>query len=169
MADVIDRQVVEGAAAHDDAVAGFPVLLAGEARLTNPTSVGDGDAVRLQADDQGKLVTRPHGTRDQTVHQRTAITSSTSETTILTQAASVFHDVTRIILSNSSSTLCRVDIRDDTGGTIRLSIALAANGGGAVLSFDPPLTASAVNDNWTAQCSASVDSVYITVLAVKNV
>jgi hypothetical protein len=62
----------------------------------------------------------------------------------------------------------RVDIRDDTAGTVRFSAHLAATGGGANVIVPIPLKASADNDNWTAQLSASVSSVYITAIAIKQ-
>jgi hypothetical protein len=51
---------------------------------------------------------------------------------------------------------------------VRFSAHLAATGGGANVIVPIPLKASADNDNWTAQLSASVSSVYITAIAIKQ-
>jgi hypothetical protein len=164
-----NTQEVVGDAAHGAAVAGNPLLLAGEARTTTPTAVDNGDAVRLQADDQGRLVTSPLAPRDLVTQQKTTITSSTSETTIVTAQASTFLDLQMLILSNSSATQTEVTIRDSTAGTTRLIVSLAADGGGAVIPFAVPLPQATVNNNWTAQCADSVASIEITAVCVQRV
>jgi len=169
MADIsgIAAKNVEGAAAHDAAVAGNPLLNGGEARQTMPAAVADGDAVRTMHDDNGRQVIYPFAPRDLIVHNRIALTSTTETTLIAAGGAGVFHDLVFLSLSNESATEVRIDIRDDTTGTIRYSIDLAPDGGGAIIKFPVPLTASAVNDNWTAQLSAAVSTVYITGIAIK--
>ncbi len=169
MADIsgIAAKNVEGSVAHDSAVVGNPVLGGGEARTTLPTAVADGDAVRQMHDDLGRQVVYPFVPRDLIIHNRITLTNTT-ETTLIAQAASTFHDLLFLSLSNESATEVRVDIRDDTGGTVRFSIDLAPDGGGAIIKFPVPLTASATNDNWTAQLSASVSTVYITGIAIKG-
>ena len=169
MADVTGRTTpVEGAAAHDAAVTQNPVLCGGEARTTNPTAVGDGDVVRSMHDDLGRQVVVLHAPRDRTVHNRLALTATTETTLIAAGGGGVFRDLVLLVLSNESATECRVDIRDSTAGTIRLSVDLAADGGGAVVPFPLPLTQSSVNNNWTAQLSAAVSTVYVTAQAVEN-
>ncbi len=159
---------VEGAATHDSAVTENPVLGGGEARATMPTAVDDGDAVRQMHDDVGRQVVYPFVPRDLIVHNRITLTSTSETTLIATGGAGVFHDLLFLSLSNESATEVRVDIRDDTAGTVRYSIDLAADGGGAIVKFPVPLTAGAVNDNWTAQLSAAVSTVYITAIAIKQ-
>ena len=168
MADVQgNSQPVEGAVAHDSAVAENPLLGGGEARTTLPTAVADGDAVRSMFDDHGRLVVSPHSPRDLVSHNRITLTTTT-ETTLLAAVASTFLDLVFLVVSNESATEVRVDIRDSTAGTVRLSIDLAADGGGAVVSLPVPLPQATVNNNWTAQLSAAVSTVYITAMAVKN-
>lgn len=157
----------QGTVAHDSADSGNPLKIGAQARTTNPTAVADADRVNLTADDLGRLLTRT-AARDLTVHNTITLTNTT-ETTLIAAAASTFHDLVKVIATNTSSTAVRVDIRDDTGGTVRFSLYLAADGGGAALTFPVPVTASAVNDNWTAQLSASVTDVRIFAQAVKEV
>ncbi len=169
MADVQGNALpIEGAIAHDSAVAENPVLMGGEARTTTTTAVADGDAVRLQADDQGRLVVIQNSPRDLVLTDRVVLTS-TSETTLIAAVSAEFHDLTFMVLSNESATEVRVDIRDDTGATPVLSVDLAADGGGAVLTFNTPWPQGAVNDNWTAELSAGVSSVYISTQTVTRV
>jgi len=158
---------VVGDVAQGVTVGGNPVLQGAEARTTNPTAVTDGQAVRLQADDQGRLVTAPFAPRDLVVQGRTVFTTTT-EATVLAAAAATFHDLMLAILTNESATKVRVDIRDSTAGTIRFSVELAADGGGAAIPFPATLPQAAVNTPWTAQLSAAVTSVYVTLVAVKR-
>jgi hypothetical protein len=159
-------QQVEGAAAHDAAVSGYPLLGAGEARTSLPTAVGNGDVVRTQHDDLGRIVVAPHSPRDLVTHARLALTT-TSETTLIAAGGSgIFRDLVMLILSNESASECRVDIRDSTSGTVRLSMDLAADGGGAVIPFTVPLTQGTANNNWTAQLSTAASTVYVTGIAI---
>jgi hypothetical protein len=160
---------VQGDAAHGANVSGNPVLLGLEARTNNATAVSNGQAVRAMADDMGRQIVVANGVRDLVTQNNITLLNTTSETTLLTGVASTFLDVTRLILSNTSSTAVRVDVRDTTGGTVRLSLMLAANGGGAVIPFDPPLKQTTTGGNWTAQASASVADVRVFAQAVQNV
>ncbi len=160
---------VVGDVAHGSPVGGNPLLQGAEARTTNPTAVADGDVVRLQADDTGKLVTTALAPRDLEVHEYTTITSSTSETTILAAgAAGVFHDVKAIIVTNTSATDTELTIKDATAGTTRLQISCPANDTRGVVFHQPLKQATAAN-NWTGTAADSVASLNITVQGIKNV
>lgn len=158
---------VQGDAAHDAAVSGNPVLVGMEARSSLPTAVASGDAVRAQADLDGRLIVEAHSPRE-LIDENNITLTSTTETTLLTAVASIFLDLTLLVLSNTSATLVRVDIRDSTTGTVRLSVALAANGGGAVIQFPCPKKQGTVNNNWTAQLSGAVTDVRIFAQAVRR-
>lgn len=168
-ADAGTQRVVVAGSAHDDAVSGSPLLQGAEARTANPTAVGNGDAVRLMADDVGRQVVAPHGVRDLTGHANITLSSGTETTLISAGAAGVFRDLLLVTLSNTSSTAVRVDIRDSTGGTIRYSMFLAADGGGAVIPFPAPFKQAAAANNWTAQLSSAVTDVRVMAQYVENV
>lgn len=108
--------------------------------------------------------------RGRKLHQITTITSSTSETTVLTAAASTYHDVYGIIVTNTSSTATEVSFKDATAGTTRFTISAPANDTrGFMVPVDAAVVQSATNNNWTATCADSVAAIIITVLAVKNI
>lgn len=108
-------------------------------------------------------------TRKSRAVQQTTITSSTSETTIVTAAASTFHDLYGLILTNTSATACNVTIKDATAGTTRAVIAVpAGDTRGFMLPVDAAIPQATVNNNWTATCSASVASIQVTAMYVKN-
>lgn len=158
-----------GDVAHDAADAGEPVKIGGQARTTNPTAVADADRANFITDKLGKQVV-VNSIRDLKGVQKTTITSSTSETTIVTAVASTFLDLYGLIISNSSATACSVTIKDSTSGTTRAIITVPATDvRGFILTESAAIPQATVNNNWTATCSASVASIEITALYVKNI
>lgn len=166
--DIVTMPAVAGAAAHDAAVSGNPVRIAGRAMLANGTAVAEDDTADIATDNQGRILNTPHVPRDLTVHG-TATLTATTETTILAAVASTFLDIVKIVITNSSATAVRVAVKDATAGTTRIEVALAANGG-AVIDFGAvPLTQNAVNNNWTVSASAAVTSLYCFAQAIKRI
>lgn len=157
-----------GNVAHDAADSGNPIKIGGIARQANPTAVTALDRADLYMDDLGRPCVRLYVPRDLVTQQTTTISASTAETTILTAVASTFLDVTSIIAINTSATALRIDIRDATAGTVRMALYLPA-GDTRGFVFQVPAPQTAVNNNWTAQCSASVTDVRIFVQAVRDV
>lgn len=159
---LIDNVVVT----HDATVSAAGNQMMGSALTTNPTAVATGDAVRIMCDDQGRVVTSPHSVRDLVGIQQTNLANQT-ETTIVTAAASTFHDIVGFTIHNGGSALNQVTIRDSTAGTTRFVFQLAADGGGTVFTPCVPIPQATVNNNWTAQASVTGD-VDITALYIKR-
>lgn len=164
--DVTSCANTTGNVAHDSADSGNPIKVGGVATSANITRVTSGDRAHFITDLGGRQVTVPHQVRELLVKQTTTI-SNTTETTILTGAASTFHDLVFLMITNTSSSATRVDIRDDTGGTVMFSVAIAANGG-AVIPFPVAIPQTTLADNWTAQLSGAVTDIRILAIAVKN-
>lgn len=102
--------------------------------------------------------------------QVTTITSSTSETTIVTAVASTFLDIYGLVLSNTSASATEVSVRDATaGGTVSSFMVPAGETRGFMLPVDSAIPQATVNNNWTAQCGTSVASLKVTALYVKRV
>ena len=158
-----------GDVAHDAVDSGNPVKVGGQARTTNPTAVADGDRVNFTADKLGRqVVALGHARELVTDSGAVTISASTAETDLLAAGgAGVFHDLTMVLVSNTSDTPARVDFRDDAGGTVRFSLYCPA---GAVVGFVPPrpFKQTAANKKWTAQSSANVTDLRITIQAEKN-
>lgn len=94
--------------------------------------------------------------------------SDTTETTIVTAAASTFNDIYFLGIWNAGSTAVNVTVRDDTAGTTVAIIYVPANGvGGFRLSEGAPLGQALVNKPWTAQADGST-TLHITALFIKN-
>lgn len=127
----------------------------------------DGDYHVFSVDKLGRqLVTSaPRGQRVKNV----ITLSTTTETTLLSAGgASVFNDVTKLIIANTSSTDVRVDFRDATAGSVIFSIYVPANQTVGVSCGDDPIPQTAANNNWTAQLSAAVTDVRIFAQAIKE-
>lgn len=96
-------------------------------------------------------------------HQKTTITSSTAETTIVTREMDHYLDIYSFIVANSSVTAATVTVKDSTAGTTRFIIAVP---GGETRGFHGPRESAhrqtSKNQNWTATCT-SVASIEITV------
>lgn len=144
------------------------VMALGVANESNTQFGADNDYTPIGTDRRGFVITIPHQTRGNISHATTTISASTSETTILSAGASgIFHDVVCLVLTNTSNLPVRVDIKDATSGTIRLSIGLAAKGG-AVICPSAPITQASAANNWTATCSVAVTDLRVFIEAVKN-
>lgn len=108
--------------------------------------------------------------RDLKVVEQTTISSSTAETTIGAAGGSgIFKDVYGLILTNTSATVCKVTIKDDTAGTTRAVFEIpATETRGFMLPVDSAVTQAVANKPWTATCGTSVAGIEITLLSVKN-
>lgn len=156
--------MVQGSVASDSPDAGNPVKIGTIGRTTLPTPVADGDRVNTMGNKYGELTT-VHAIREMRGNQVTTITASTAETTIVTAVAAFNLDLYGLIVTNTSATGVNVAIRDATAGTIRMNIAVpAGETRGYMLPASDGHKQAAVNNNWTAQVSASVTSVIITAL-----
>jgi hypothetical protein len=119
------------------------------------------------ADKYGRQVVLPQAMRDLVGTQTTQIASSSSETTIVTAAASTYKDITGLQITNQTATPVTVTLKDSTAGTTRKVYDLAANGG-IVVHFSPPLPQATANNNWTATLSVATVTVDVNVDFVNN-
>lgn len=159
-----------GDIAHGTAVGSSkPNMIAGRAATANPTANSDGTVTRIMTDDLGKVIA-VSAVRDLKGVQTTTITSSTSETTIITAVASTFLDLYGLILTNSSASAQIATIKDATAGTTRLTIEIpAGDTRGFMLDAGSAIAQAVVNNNWTLTCTTSLASLYVTALYVKNI
>jgi hypothetical protein len=137
------------------------------AKTSLPSAGSDGNQVGLMSDKFGRQVVVTNGIRDIVGTQTTTISASTSETTIVTAAASVFNDLVSLIVSNTSATAARVDFRDTTAGSVLFSLYVPA-GDTRGATYTTPVPQTSVNTNWTAQSSASVTDLRIYAQFIKN-
>ena len=160
---------VAGDVASGSSDSGNPVKQGAVAHTAAPTAVTDGQRVNLIADKVGKQVV-VGSIRDLKGNQFTTITSSTSETTVITAVASTFLDVYGCIVENTSASGSKVTFKDSTAGTTQFEIYVpAGDTRGFMLPESAAFKQTTVNNNWTATCGTSVASIVISMLYVKNI
>lgn len=157
-----------GNVANGASDSGNPIKIGGKALTTNPTAVSTTQRVDATFDKVGRQVVVNNHVREMRSSQTTTITSSTAETTFITAAGSgVYADIDMLFVSNKSATGTVVTIRDATAGTARY-IAWCPAGSGFVLP-GTLFTQTTANNNWTIQCTTSVDSIYVNANYIKNI
>lgn len=149
--------------------AGNPLKIGGLARTSPPTAVANAQRVGAQLDIYGKQVVRSGGLREDLGNQATTITSSTSETTIVTADATYKLDLYALFVSNTSATGTKVTLKDSTAGTTRWVGYIPANDVRG-FSLDPSGAhkQNAANNNWTLTCGTSVASIEVTALTIRS-
>lgn len=139
------------------------------AKTANPSAASDGNLVGALADKLGKQVV-VGSIRDLKGDQFTTLTSTTTETTIITAVASTFLDLYGLIIENTSATATEVSFRDVAAGSVRFAFEIpAGDTRGFMLPESGAFKQASVNTAWTAQCGTSVASVKISALYVKNI
>jgi hypothetical protein len=126
---------VQGNVAHDAAVAGNPVLLAGRANTNEPaTPVADGDATHLWADLLGRLVViagHPNPADPVTLNA----TASGDTTVIAAPGVGQRIHVCKASVHNRAGSARVVSLTDGAGGTVRWRAEIGSNGGGSLIDF----------------------------------
>lgn len=154
-------------AQHGDAADDAAALIGVEARTTLDAVVDDGDITRVMGDSEGRVVVT--GSSRAMVVSGTATLSTTTETVVVAAGdADVFHDLSFLDMSNTSSTKVRVDIRDAVGGTVRLSRVLGPNDGATYNLQMTPWPQDEAANAWTVQLSGAVADVRVSLLCVKR-
>lgn len=156
---------VQGANAQGSTTLTNPIMY--ESRTTNRAVTPDASMTRPITDKYGRQIVALN-VRDLVVQEAMVTITLTTETTISPAVASVFKDIHGLIITNTSATATRVDIRDTTAGTVRASF-MAEAGKTSTYFLDQPLKQSAVNTNWTAQLGTAVTDVRITAIITQNI
>jgi hypothetical protein len=137
---------VVGDAAHDAAIAGNPVRIAGRALTSDYTAVAAGDTADLITTLTGKLVTMPFANPANTWSYAAAsggIVNTTGVTARAAGAAGVRNYITHVDVVNGHATVSTdVQIRDGAAGTVLWRGFAQAAGGGVSAEFNPPLRGS---------------------------
>lgn len=132
---------VVGDAAHDAAIAGNPVRIAGRAATSNYTAVAAGDTADLLATILGKLVNQPYalpGTTWSYASANGGVTDTADDEAKAAGGSGVRQYVTRVQAINGHATTS-TEVVIKTGSTVLWRGWAQAAGGGAAATFDPPL------------------------------
>lgn len=115
--------------AHDEVDAGSPIKMGGRAQDSERTAVADADRVDAWFDTKGRLIVAPWHPGELTPATAT-LTATTDASIIAAPGAGQALYVCSVLITNTSATLTRVDLKDGSGGTVRVTGAAAASGGG---------------------------------------
>lgn len=97
--------LVGGQVAHDAAVSGNPVHIAGVARTTDPTAVAAGDASYMLTDTLGKPVVLPYANKTNVVKGDTGLfTATTDQALLAAQGAGITSVLTTLTCVNRDTT-----------------------------------------------------------------
>lgn len=142
--------------------------LGGHGKTTNPTAVTDGGRVNPLYDKIGKSVVSIGQVRELKVNNMITLTTTTETTLLTAGGAGVFLDLTLLAITNTANQTVRVDFRDSTGGTVKLSINMGANSS-TIIPFPTSINQETANNNWTAKLGAAATDIRITATAEKNI
>lgn len=153
-----------GAAAHDAAISGNPVRIAGRALSSDYTAVATGDTADLITTLLGKIVQLPYALPGNTWNYAAAsggITNTTGVTAKAAAGAGVRNYVTMCQVINGHATVdTDVQIRDGASGTVLHRGFAKAAGGGYTCQFDPPLRGTA-NTLIEVACGTTGTATYV--------
>lgn len=155
---------IVGDAAHDAAIAGNPVRMAGRALTSDYTAVAAGDTADLITTLLGKLVTIPYANPANTWSYAAAsggITNTTGVTIKTAAGAGIRNYVTSVSVVNGHASVdTDVQIRDGASGTVLWRGFAKAGGGGVSATFDVPLRGSA-NTLLEVACGTTGSATYV--------
>lgn len=146
----------------------LPSQIGGTASVVLPTAGTSGSVMPQMMDKFGRNVSLQGTIRDLRSSQTTTISSSTSETTVITAASGIFNDVVALVFANTSGTGTRVDIRDATAGTVIGSLWVPANDTRGFAIAGESLPQTTANNNWTVTCGTSVADLRVLAVFDKN-
>lgn len=106
--------------------------------------------------------------RDNVAQNSITLTDTTETTLIAAGGTGVYHDLTLLMVSNTSGSKIRIDFRDTDSGSVIFSVEAAADGGGNNPPFKIPVKQTTANTNWRATLSGSVTDIRIFAQAIKN-
>lgn len=109
---------VAGAAAHDAAISGNPVRLAGRALTANYAAVATGDVADLVTTLVGALVVKPFSIPDLDWQFAATVITTTTDVVIRAATAGVRHYVTSFQFVNTNATATEVVIKDGASTVI---------------------------------------------------
>jgi hypothetical protein len=147
-------------------------ILTGEIYNSSAPAPTAGQTLPLQSDAYGSMFVKPYR-RSQTVAQATTIASSSASTTVLAaQAAGVFADISSFVVTVTAASVTAISftvtLSDGTNSYVfdMDTGTVAASSGPLIISFNPPLAATAAATAWTVTLSVATVTVHITVAAV---
>lgn len=152
---------VVGDAAHDAAIAGNPVRVAGRALSADYTALTAGDTADLITTLLGKLVTMPYAlpAASWSYASPAAVTDTADDEAVAAGAAGVIHYITSVQVFNADDTVgTEVVIKD--GATVKWRGWCEQTGGGCSATFPKPIRCSAATAINVANITTSAETYF---------
>lgn len=155
-----------GGVAHDGVDSGNPHKIGGKAIASQSglTLVAAADRTDAAFGIDGFILNRPHTNLENIVTGNASNTDGTSTQCIAAQASGIKTYLTSIILTNTSSSMIYVEIKD--GSTAKLTIPVPATGG-AVFNPPVPIPGTAATA-WNFDPSAATTTVYCSMVGFSS-
>lgn len=157
-----------GTAAQGATASGNPVFVGSVAKTAQPTARTDGQMVAPVLDKLGRTVMVMGHIRDLVDLNAPVTLSTTTETTVVAAIASVFNDVVEVNIDNTSATAVRVYFRTVAAGAVVRSVWVEGGKRESII-LSVPWKQATVNTAWTAQLSAAVTDVRVSLGTIRNV
>jgi len=161
--------VQAGTAAHDAAVSGNPVRVAGQARTSDYTAVASADTADFITDLNGKQVVLPYAIPENFISGATAAITDTTNTSVIASAGgSLRNYITHILVINSHATVGTVVELRDGASTVLYRGYAGPVGGGFSCTLPTPLRGTAATAI-TASCITTGSNTYVSASGYKAV
>jgi len=161
----LNAQVV-GNVAHDSAVSGNPVRIAGRATTSEYTKVADGDVADIAVDAAGRQIISLASAFDLQTTVRANLVNDT-DTQLIAQDASYRFAVMAVLVTNASNSVStKVAVRDGTTDVIK-GFAYKDGGGFAHNGGGVPLFIGTLNTALKVQCGTTGADVEVVVTVAK--
>ena len=141
--DSTGQIIARGTAAHDAAISGNPVRIAGRAMTADYTSVASGDTADILCDTKGKIINLPFALHENHwQYAGAAITDTADDVVKASAGAGLRNYITSLTVTNSHATVGTVvEVKD--GSTVIHRGYAAPAGGGYAVTFPTPLKGTA--------------------------
>lgn len=153
--------------AHDAVDSGDPIKVGFKAvaGLSGLTMVAAADRSDAFAGLDGAQIIRAHCCLEDIVSGNASNTDGVSTEVIATAGAGIKQYLTRVTLTNTSTTMRYVELK--SGTTVKHTVPVPAEGG-ATIGFDPPLPPNAANEAWNFDPSAATTTMYCSMVGFKS-
>lgn len=157
--DAQGRVYTAGQVAHGASIQGNPVRTGGRARTSELTAVSNDQQVDALFDEFGKQVIIPYSIPSKWTDGYTAAITGTSDTAVIAApGASLFLNITWLLVTNSHATVGTV-VQWKSGSTVRGQGYAAPVGQGFMISFRTPIKIAA-NTAFNVACVTTSSNVY---------
>lgn len=156
---------VQGTVAAGSGAANNPVLLGAHGVSEVPAAVDTGDVAKVTSDLHGRIINAPYAPPEDYFRYSTGLAelTDTTEMEVVAKAAGLRAYVTHFSAINAHANTDTAVVLEDEDNNALAVIWCEAAGGGASLTFDPPLRVATVNKDVDVHCETTGTATYVNV------